>query len=200
MLKKAGAVLFRNRSYTPIPFIVLMLLFINSNPLSLIAGFLIMVTGELIRIWAVGYAGSETRTTGGVGGSTLVTQGPYSVVRNPLYAGNVIIYSGVGIMSFSLFPYLQIIALVYFIFQYYCIILNEEEYLEKTFSDSFSIYKQNVNRIFPSFKKVPDEINSRLKFSIKEGIASERRTFTSFLIIVIIILFFYFFKIKFFSF
>lgn len=196
MLKKTGKYLFRNRSYTPLPFIVLMFLFINPTALSIAAGFVIMVCGEIIRIWAVSYAGSETRTTGGVGGSKLVTQGPYSVIRNPLYAGNVIIYTGVGIMSMALFPWLQIIAFIYFIFQYYCIIINEEEYLEKSFPDSFPVYKKFVNRIVPSFRKLPDDIKSDTVFDLKKGLKSEKRTLTSFLLIVLLILIFYFFKIK----
>ena len=173
-----------------------MFLFIRPTAISLAAGFMIMVCGEIIRIWAVSYAGSETRTTGGVGGSMLVTQGPYAVIRNPLYAGNVIIYTGVGIMSMALFPWLQIIAFLYFIFQYYCIIINEEEYLEKAFPETFPVYKKYVNRIIPSFNKVPDEIKSDIKFDLKRGFDSEKRTLTSFLLVVILILIFYFFRIK----
>lgn len=196
MLKKAGKFLFTNRSYTPVPFIVIMFLFINPAPVSLIVGLLIMAAGEIIRIWAVSYAGSETRTTGNVGGSSLVTQGPYSIVRNPLYIGNVIIYLGVGIMSMALFPYMQIIAFLYFLFQYYCIIINEEEYLFKTFPDTYPVYTKYVNRIIPYFRKLPPEIISDKKFDIKEGLKSEKRTLASFSIIVILILVFYFLKIK----
>ncbi len=196
MLKKAGKFLFTNRSYTPVPFIVIMFLFINPNPVSLLAGFVIMASGEIIRIWAVSYAGSETRTTGAVGGSVLVTQGPYSIVRNPLYAGNVLIYLGAGIMSMALFPYMQIIAFLYFLFQYYCIIINEEDYLYTAFPDTYPVYAEYVNRIIPSFKKLPPEIKSDKIFSLGEGFKSEKRTLTSFSVIVILILAFYFLKIK----
>lgn len=196
MIKKTGKFLFRNRSYTPIPFIVIMFLFIKPTPLSLLSGFLIMTIGEIIRIWAVSYAGSETRTTGSVGGSVLVTQGPYSLVRNPLYAGNVIIYLGVGVMSMALFPYMQIIAFIYFFFQYYCIIINEEEYLDEAFPETYPVYKKYVSRIFPSFKKLPPEIRSGIEFNLAKGLKSETRTLTSFSIVVILILIFYFLKIK----
>jgi hypothetical protein len=155
-----------------------------------------MSGGEIIRIWAVGYAGSETRTTGSVGGSSLVTQGPYSIVRNPLYIGNVVIYIGAGIMSMALFPYMQIIAFLYFLFQYYCIIINEEEYLFKSFPDTYPVYAKYVNRIIPSFNKLPPEIISDKKFDLKEGFKSEKRTLASFSIIIILILLFYFLKIK----
>ena len=106
---------FKYRSYTPIPFVLLMLFFINANIWSLIIGFGFALSGELIRLWGVSWAGSETRTTGSVGGTFLIVSGPFAHVRNPLYVGNIIMYFGLGIMSYALFPYLQIIALAFFV-------------------------------------------------------------------------------------
>ena len=73
--------------------------------------------GESLRFWGVAYAGGETRTTK-IGASNFVTQGPFAYIRNPLYAGNILMYFGVSIMGNSLFPYLQILGLVYFYIQY----------------------------------------------------------------------------------
>lgn len=160
---------------------------------SILAGLPFVLLGEIIRIWAVSYAGSETRTTDGVGGSNLVTQGPFAIVRNPLYLGNVLIYLGIGIMSYALFPYVQIFAFLYFTFQYYCIILNEEEYLKNSFGEKFKIYTDNVNRFFPMIKKIPENIKSNLKFDLKSGLASEKRTFQSVLISILIILIYFIF-------
>ncbi|MEK9136428.1 MAG: methyltransferase, partial [Bacteroidota bacterium] len=55
---------------------------------SMVLGFLLMVGGEAIRFWGVSIAGSETRTTGKVGGTYLITNGPFAYMRNPLYVGN----------------------------------------------------------------------------------------------------------------
>ena len=81
--------IFKYRSYTPIPFLILMLIFEKASVTSLVTGFVIALAGELIRLWGVSWAGSETRTTGGVGGSFLVISGPFAHVRNPLYVGNI---------------------------------------------------------------------------------------------------------------
>ena len=81
--------IFKYRSYTPIPFVILMLIFENATITSLLIGFVIALFGELIRLWGVSWAGSETRTTGGVGGTYLVISGPFAHVRNPLYVGNI---------------------------------------------------------------------------------------------------------------
>ena len=117
--------IFQYRSYTPIPFILIMFLYENANIWSLIGGFIIAAAGELIRLWGVSWAGSETRTTGEVGGTYLIISGPFAHVRNPLYIGNILIYTGLGIMSFALFPFLQLAGFLFFYFQYYLIYLHE---------------------------------------------------------------------------
>jgi protein-S-isoprenylcysteine O-methyltransferase Ste14 len=196
MILKFGEIFFKYRSYFPIPFLLIMIIFMDPYPASLIAGVLIAVAGESIRLWSVSYAGSETRTTSGVGGSNLVTQGPYSVVRNPLYIGNMMIYTGIGIMSNALFPYLQIFAFLYFLFQYYCIIRVEEEYLRKTYKENYEIYASFVNRFFPRIPNLPAEIRSNLNFKIRDGLRSEKRTLQAFLFSSLIIIIFFFFNIR----
>lgn len=165
-----------------------MVFFMEPTGLSITLGLLSVIGGELIRIWAVGYAGSETRTTSGVGGSNLVTQGPYAIIRNPLYWGNIMIYSGFGIMSNALFPFLLIFAFLYFVFQYYLIIINEEEYLLSTYKDNFITYCKHVKRFLPFPKKLPAHIKSSIAFELMTGIKSEKRSIQASVIVSIIIL------------
>lgn len=175
--------IFTYRSYTPIPFVILMIAYQQSNVWSLPLGLLIAVCGELIRLWAVSWAGSETRTTGKVGGTYLVINGPYAHVRNPLYVGNILIYFGLGIMSFALFPYLQIIALAFFVFQYYEIIKEEEGFLREKFGNDFTEYYKNVPRIFPRLTPYKKEGVEQPEYDIKKGLRSERRTLQAFAIV-----------------
>src|SRR5438876_10934983 len=142
---RLGQFFFKNRSYTPIPFLVVLFLFGRPAIISLIIGFIVSASGELLRIWAVSYAGRETRTTK-LGASVLVTQGPYAYVRNPLYLGNLLIYFGVSIMANSLFPYLQIIGIIYFYLQYYFIISEEEDFLNTKFKEKYQEYAKSVPR------------------------------------------------------
>lgn len=193
-MNQLGNILFKYRSYTPLPFVFLMILFMNPSLSTLITGFIILLIGEYIRIWSVSYAGSETRTTSGVGGSNLVTQGPYSIIRNPLYLGNIMMYAGIGIMSNALFPFLLVIAVIYFTFQYYLIIFNEEGYLRIAYKENFEVYCNHVHRFLPFPKTLPIEIKSNLKFDLIEGLKSEKRSIQAAVIISIIILLkFYFF-------
>jgi len=166
----------------------------QSNVWSLPLGLLIAVCGELIRLWAVSWAGSETRTTGKVGGTYLVINGPYAYVRNPLYVGNVLIYFGLGIMSFALFPYLQILAIAFFVFQYYEIIKEEEGFLKEKFGNDFTEYLKNVPRIFPRLTPYKKEGVEQPEYDIKKGLRSERRTLQAFAIVAGTLILLWFFR------
>jgi protein-S-isoprenylcysteine O-methyltransferase Ste14 len=184
--------IFSYRSYTPIPFLIVMLIFAKPTLWSLLIGFLIALVGELIRFWGVGYAGGETRTTGPVGGSKLVTNGPYAYVRNPLYLGNMLMYLGFGVMSMALFPYFQIIGLIYFFVQYYLIVTLEEDYLSRAFPDEYALYIKHVPRFIPRLKRY--EYASNFKFDIKEALRSEKRTLQAFLLVVALNILIFIFK------
>jgi protein-S-isoprenylcysteine O-methyltransferase Ste14 len=184
--------IFSYRSYTPIPFLIVMLIFAEPTLWSLLIGFLIALVGELIRFWGVGYAGGETRTTGPVGGSKLVTNGPYAYVRNPLYLGNMLMYLGFGVMSMALFPYFQIIGLIYFFVQYYLIVTLEEDYLSRAFPDEYALYIKHVPRFIPRLKRY--EFASNFKFDIKEALRSEKRTLQAFLLVVALNILIFIFK------
>ena len=179
--------IFKYRSYTPIPFVILMLIFENATITSLVVGFVIAVGGELIRLWGVSWAGSETRTTGGVGGTYLVIRGPFAHVRNPLYVGNILMYLGLGIMSMSLFPYLQIVAILFFIIQYQFIVKEEEGFLIKKFGNDYQKYLQNVPRFFPRVTKYIDTSVPQPNYSLSAGLKSETRTLQAFGIVTLLI-------------
>jgi len=185
--KSLSDLFFKYRSYTPLPFIVIMLIYENANIWSLIGGFIIVIIGESIRLWGVSWAGSETRTTDKPGGSYLVISGPFAHLRNPLYLGNILIYAAIGIMSFAIFPYLQIFALAFFFVQYYFIIKSEEKFLIKEYGDQYKEYSASVRRFIPriSSYKVPGL--KQPSFNLKSGLRSERRTLQAISIITVTI-------------
>ena len=184
-----GKFLFENRSYTPLPFLIPMLLFARPTITTMLIGFVFVLIGESFRFWGVSYAGSETRTTGKVGASNLVTQGPFAFVRNPLYLGNILMYFGISIMSNSLVPYLQILSIAYFTFQYYFIIKEEEGFLKTEFGEKYEHYFNNVNRFLPKFSAYDESKSSKLSMDVKAAYVSEKRTFqATFVSIIMIVL------------
>ena len=186
-MSRIAAKIFKYRSYTPIPFVVLMLVFENASVESLIVGFIIALAGELLRFWGVSWAGSETRTTGSVGGSNLIISGPFAYVRNPLYVGNILMYFGLGVMSLALFPYLHIAAIVFFILQYHLIIGEEESFLQKKFGKQYKKFLTNVPRFFPRITPFKDKTIPQPVVSFSKGFISEIRTLQAFVIVIILI-------------
>jgi protein-S-isoprenylcysteine O-methyltransferase Ste14 len=167
---------FRYRSYTPVPLVLLMLAFARPTLLSFAIGLPVALAGELIRLWGVSIAGSETRVTGGVGASRLITSGPFSFVRNPLYLGNILIYLGLGVASMALFPWLQGAALVFFVIQYRSIVSLEEEFLVNKFGDEYLRYREAVPRFLPDGRSFGGGPTAQPEVSWRRGFTSERRT------------------------
>jgi protein-S-isoprenylcysteine O-methyltransferase Ste14 len=168
--------LFRYRSYTPLPFLLVMLVFAHPTLYTLIVGLLFVLLGESIRLWGVSIVGSETRTTGTVGGTYLITTGPFGYVRNPLYLGNMSLYLGIGVMSNALFPWLVVAAVVLFFIQYYLIVTLEEEYLEKRFRSEFEDYSRQVRRFLPGLRKYSATVSQQLNSDFRRALRSEKRT------------------------
>jgi hypothetical protein len=173
-----------------------MLAFQKATVESLIIGFAITTLGELIRLWGVCYAGSETRTTGKVGGTFLIISGPFAYVKNPLYLGNILMYFGFGIMSLALFPYLQIVALIFFYFQYHVIISREEGYLREQFGEEYSKYYKAVPKLIPTVFPYRNKNLEQPEFNFKAGFRSERRTLQAFAITTLLLLVFWYFNLN----
>ena len=189
--------LFKKRSYTPVPIVLAILYFSQLKYPFWVYGAAFIVFGELIRLSAVRYAGGRTRTTK-VGAKSLCTSGPYSRTRNPLYIGNVFIYSGVVLLSGGIYMFqLLTVVIFYFIFQYSMIISLEEEKLSTVFGKEYAKYKNNVPRIIPLI--IPWDSKSKLKPApILKTLKTEKRTLQNiFLLVFIIISKPYFLNIKF---
>jgi protein-S-isoprenylcysteine O-methyltransferase Ste14 len=182
-MKKLASFLFKYRSYTPIPFLLVMIFFENANIWSMAAGLLIALSGEALRLWGVSWAGSETRTTGEVGGTFLIVSGPFAHVRNPLYVGNILIYTGIGVMSFALFPYLQIIGFLFFYFQYSLIVDEEERFLAQKFGEEYERFVENVPRFFPRITPYQSGNVVQPEYDIKKGLRSDRRSIQALLFV-----------------
>jgi len=193
-MQSISSILFKYRSYTPIPFLILMLVFYDANIWSLIIGFVIALTGEAIRLWGVSWTGSETRTTGAAGGTFLIVSGPFAYVRNPLYIGNILLYLGLGIMSFALFPYLQIIAICFFLWQYHLIIKYEEKYLQNKFENDYTDYVRNVRSIIPRITPYKNSALDQPPFNLRAGLISEKRSIQAFMVISFVIIIFWLIK------
>tara|TARA_B100000427_G_C15505826_1_gene593912 strand:+ start:1799 stop:2395 length:597 start_codon:yes stop_codon:yes gene_type:complete len=178
--------LFEKRSYTPIPIVLIVLFYSNPIYPYWVFGIFFIFFGELIRLHAVSHAGGRTRTTK-VGAESLCTSGPYSRTRNPLYIGNLIIYSGVVLLSGGVYLIpLFFLVLFYFVFQYSMIVSLEEEKLLKLFGKDYLQYKQNVPRIIPLIE--PWHNNTKREPStFLKTLKTEKRTLQNIFLTILII-------------
>ncbi len=181
---KLGNVFFKIRSFTPIPFIIVLLYFANPTWISVSLSILLITTGELLRIWAVGYAGGTTRATALGAARDLVTTGPYSYVRNPLYLGNLLLSVGVTLFA-NIYWLIPVLIIGYFI-QYMPIIAVEERYLLESCGQVYEEYRTEVSRFLPNFR--PYKNPSLHDFSWSRAFKSERRTFTAIICVIGLIL------------
>lgn len=187
---KIGGFLFKHRSFTPIPLILLV--FIIFKPINLnedniiinLAGLFISLLGETIRIIAVGY--SFTGTSGResyLKADALNTTGIYAIVRNPLYIGNFLMFTGLVIVFSNVFAVL--VFAVFLILQYYFIILSEENFLKKKYNKSYETYCSQIKRIIPTFKYYKKNQNP---FSIKKVIFRENDSVFNMLMMFLLVL------------
>ena len=176
---------FKCRGFTPIPLVIVVVIFARPTLISLLWGILLMLAGELIRIYGVAYAGGATRTRK-VGAPGLVTNGPFSRVRNPLYMGNIFMYSGAAIIANVWQPWLVFLVWIFFGIQYYFIIDLEEEKLQKIFGETYITYCKNVNRFIPGLKAYSS--GNITDPDYKMALKSEKSTFLSFISVLILLI------------
>jgi protein-S-isoprenylcysteine O-methyltransferase Ste14 len=152
-LTRAGRLLFRWRSFTPVPLVALAvpLLWRNrgpASPLWLAAGLLFCVLGQALRAWTLGQVPDGTSGQNEkLIAVSLNTGGPYDLTRNPLYLGNLGITLGLCLVAHSWI--LLAIAAALFAVQYRAIIAAEEDFLRSQFGAEFDAYRARVPRFWP---------------------------------------------------
>jgi protein-S-isoprenylcysteine O-methyltransferase Ste14 len=144
---RIGAVLFRNRSWLPVPFVVVTLLAPSSaSGWNWLTGFVLIVIGEWIRLAGVAVAGTVTRRRSR-DVQRLVRYGIFGWVRNPLYVGNFFIWMGFVVISGVL--WFLPIAIALFAVEYSLIVAYEEGVLESIFGPEYLDYKATTPRWIP---------------------------------------------------
>jgi protein-S-isoprenylcysteine O-methyltransferase Ste14 len=144
---RIGALLFRNRSWLPVPFLLVALLAPGHPTLvNWLVGAIPIVIGEWIRLAGVAAAGTVTRRRSR-DVQRLVTYGIFGWVRNPLYVGNFLIWMGFVIISGVL--WFLPVAIALFAIEYTLIVAYEEGVLESIFGREYLDYKQTTPRWIP---------------------------------------------------
>lgn len=108
-------------------------------------GLTIFTVGVVFAVWAKFAMG----TNWGLPGvhkiahqDTLVTEGPFSYSRNPIYTGLILMSLGIGVALKSAFIFIVFILYIYFLKK----IQEEEKQLEVHFGKEYEAYTQKVGR------------------------------------------------------
>lgn len=101
------------------------------------------VAGAGLRFWATLYIGGRKS-------DQVVSDGPYSLCRHPLYLGSVLlVLSGALFLKSLVFAFaLALLATAYVMFT----APAEEEYLAARLGEPYRQYCQRINRLWPSFR------------------------------------------------
>jgi protein-S-isoprenylcysteine O-methyltransferase Ste14 len=105
--------------------------------------------GAVIRIFTSGWAalGTSGRVKAAAEAAELNTTGPYSLVRNPLYVGRIVNYTGMAMLSGSwAFAAITFLASVLI---YERVSIYEEEFLRGKFGQAHADWAKDVPALYP---------------------------------------------------
>jgi protein-S-isoprenylcysteine O-methyltransferase Ste14 len=157
-MRESGQWLFRYRSYLPIVLLpaVAAAIILSAHPAPRGAErgweafcFTLSLLGLAVRAYTVGTtpAGTSGRNTRNQAADVLNTTGAYSVLRNPLYLGNALMWAGLVVYPRSL--WLALLAAFAFWAMYERIIFAEEEFLRARFGDTYLAWAAVTPAFFP---------------------------------------------------
>ena len=112
----------------------------SSNIFWLVLALMLLIFGLTFMVWSVREAGLLDMVSPG----KLITSGPYSISRNPMYLSWISIYLSVFFLNRSL--WLMLLFFVAILLTHYLAILREERSLREKFGDIFEEYCERVRR------------------------------------------------------
>ena len=145
-----GGWLFRRRTALPLPLVVAILATPSTQTravtATILSGIALTLAGELVRLWGVRHIGVISRTRSDRLGP-LVDTGPFALVRNPLYLGNIALWAGFALTAGL--PWLAPIIVVLLGGVYHAIVRWEEGLLETRLGAAYRDYAARVPRWIP---------------------------------------------------
>jgi protein-S-isoprenylcysteine O-methyltransferase Ste14 len=123
--------------------ILILLYTLTASPTALLLaiGAPLAALGIVVRLYASGYIAKN---------SELATDGPYAVVRHPLYTGNILVLVGFAIANGSWWA--LPLALLFFWFYYPTAIDYEDRKLRSLFGETWERWAAAVPALVPSFR------------------------------------------------
>ena len=104
------------------------------------SGIALIIIGTLIRLWASGHVKKNKQ---------LATDGPYALVRHPLYVGNILMLFGFAFLAELWWTVPLVLALL--LFYYPPAIQYEDRKLNSLFGEDWENWKKHTKALIPSW-------------------------------------------------
>ncbi len=184
-VNQIGHFFFTWRDKLPVPLVLAMVPCARPSFFSWLSGLPFVFAGELLRIWGLMHIGPTTRTRE-ICADRLVTSGPYSHCRNPLYFANFL--KILGFMMIAGNPGYAFFVILFYLIEFSTMIPYEEGFLAEKFPEAHKCYRESVSAFVPSLNPASG-YEAPAAFSFAEAVTSEKRTFASTAAILLILLF-----------
>lgn len=109
----------------------------------------LLIVAAFIRTWASAYLHAGVVYAAEVKTESLVADGPYRFVRNPLYFANVLMAVSLGGMMSRTGCFVAVVVMLVFCSR---LILREESELQATQGETYERYRKMVPRLWPSLR------------------------------------------------
>jgi len=140
----------------------------------------LIMKGNLLRMTARGHKKNFSKKS-----EELVTSGPYSLVRNPMYLGSFLIGAGfvLEIWPWWCLPFFGWMFYMRFVRQ----VIKEEKVLNEQFGEKYAEYSKKVPRVFPSLKSL-NKVKTNDIFNLNEMFSTnEKRGLAGWLALAVIL-------------
>jgi protein-S-isoprenylcysteine O-methyltransferase Ste14 len=123
--------------------------FTVATPVVIVCGALVAAMGVVFRVWGSAWLGHTVVLNPEMKGASLMADGPYRYVRNPLYLGVFCMIAALALIMPATGGLFALIAVPAFLF---CLILSEEAFLVTKIGEPYRVYLRSVPRIFPRLR------------------------------------------------
>jgi len=126
-----------------------LLRFTVATPVVIVCGALVAAMGVVFRVWGSAWLGHGVVLNAEMKAGSLMADGPYRYVRNPLYLGVWCMIAALALLMPATGAVFALIAVPSFLF---CLILGEEVFLAAQIGEPYRAYLRSVPRMFPRLR------------------------------------------------
>jgi protein-S-isoprenylcysteine O-methyltransferase Ste14 len=118
-------------------------------PVVIVLSALIAAIAVFLRVWGTAWLGTNTVLHGHMKAGTVMADGPYRYVRNPLYLGSWCMFAALAFVMPTTGALFAMVLLTVFLLR---LILGEEAFLSRQLGQPYQDYLRAVPRLFPRLR------------------------------------------------